>query len=362
MKTIKIFAIGSHTFKDRLSGVDYLRIFQPMKYLDGYTDGDTTFKVTMFDPKVDDSFDWRDVFQDHDIIYFNYSTNDVGYAVMGLMAQKYKKKLVCDVDDDLWNINSDNAAYDIFKKGSWPLEVVTAVIGDVHYVTVTNEHLKNSIVHNTKKTHDRVAVLPNYIDLDFYNHIAKPKDTLNINIGHFGSSSHFVNLQDSEFLKAMTRIMSEYPNVTLTTIGSFFGNFKLKWGARYNQAYGDADLKIWVKDKLPTFADEIDFFVTPIANNTYNLSKSATKFNEISSTKRPSVFQNIRQYQEVVESGKTGYLCTHEHDWYNAMKALCDSATLRQVLGEAAYNKVAEKYTIQGNIGKYAEFFKKIMA
>lgn len=361
MKPIRIFGLPAHTFKDRTSGVDFLRIIQPLKHLNGFKTDRHEFITKVYDPRTDDSFDWRDVFNDYDIVYFNYTTNDVGYAVMGTLAQKYKKKLVVDMDDALWDIRKDNVAYDVFKEDAWGRKVITAVVGDVHFATTTNDYLKNVMIHNTKKTHDKIAVFPNYIDLDFYAHRAKEKNTNNIKIGHFGSTSHFQNIRSGEFIKALSRLMYEYPNITFTTIGSFFSEFKTKWGHRYEQAFGDQDVTKWVKEKLPVFADDIDFFVTPVEVNTYNLSKSGTKYNEISSTQRPGCYQNIRQYQEVVTHGTDGFLCSDEHDWYTSMKRLIDSHELRRDMGIKAYQKVSDRYTIQQNVHKYARFFEMVL-
>lgn len=361
MKTINIFAIGSHTLVDRISGVDFVRILQPMKYLDGYTDNKVKIDVHVYDPAKGKSFDWRDIFKKYDIVYFNYSTNDVGYAVMGTLAQKYKKKLICDIDDAIWLIRKDNSAYDIFKEGSWGRDVVTSILDDVDYVTCTNEYLKNVILTNTKKTADRVYVFPNYIDLSVYKHKAKKRNSHIINIGHFGSSTHFQNIVSPEFIKALTRIFKEYPNVMFTTIGSFFGVLKMKWGSRYNVQYGDPDVIKWITEKLPPLSDEIDFFVTPLQDNTYTRSKSATKYNEIASTGRPGIFQNVRQYREVVKDGVDGYLCIHEHEWYKAMKNLIDDKKLREQMGNNAYKKVKENYTIQRHIKEYADFMKIVI-
>ena len=71
MKRYKIFALPSHTFVDRVSGVDYLRVIQPMKYLNGYKDDDVEFEVTVYNHAENKSFDWRDVFEKHDAVFFN---------------------------------------------------------------------------------------------------------------------------------------------------------------------------------------------------------------------------------------------------------------------------------------------------
>lgn len=350
----------SHTFIDRVSGTDFVRIIQPMKYLNGYVYKDTKFEVTVFDHSKGKSFDWRDILQEYDIVYFNYTTNDVGYAIMGCLAQKYKKRLVCDVDDDIFNILTDNPAYEIFKKGAWGRTVVEAVLDDVFHVTCTNSHLKHSIEFNTKKTTDKITVLPNYVDLSVYKHRSPFKDRGYYKAIHFGSSTHSSSIYNEVFVKAVDRVMKEYPNFSFLTIGSFIPALRNKWGRRYEQGFGDGDLMKWIK-LMPKFMDDADFLLVPLINNTYNRSKSSTKYNETSSYKIPGIYQNIRQYNEVIENGVNGYLCSTEDEWYNAITSLIKDAKLRQAMGENAYRTVEEKHTIQGNIKAYAETFIKIM-
>lgn len=166
---------------------------------------------------------------------------------MGTLAQKYNRTLICDFDDDLWNILQDNSAYEVFNKESWGRKVVTAIAGDVHHATVTNQHLKNSIVFNTKKTSSQVSVLPNYIDLTLYKHRSPFKDTGQYKALHFGSSSHFASLYSEEFYRAVDRIMKTYPNFTFKSIGAFIPKYRQRWGARYEQGFGDTDLMEWIK-------------------------------------------------------------------------------------------------------------------
>lgn len=350
----KIFALPSHTFTDRISGVDFLRIIQPMKHLNGY---EGRFEVKVYDPSKDGSFDWRDVFDEYDAVYFNYTTNDIGYAVMGYLAQKNNKKLICDVDDDLFNILSDNSAYDVFKKGSWGLSVVKAILGDVSMVTCTNSHLKHSIMQNTKAKD--ITVLPNYIDLNVYNHRATFKDRGYYKALHFGSSTHFASFYSPEFLRALDRVMKNYPNFSFITVGAFVSEFKDKWGVRYEQGFGDTDIMKWIA-KMPQFIDDADFMLVPLLDNTYNRSKSNCKYLEASSCKIAGVYQDIRQYREVIKNGENGFLCQNANEWYNAITRLIEDAQTRRDVGEKAFATI-EDHTIQKNIKKYADMFDKII-
>lgn len=361
MKTIKIFAIGSHTFIDRMSGVDYIRILQPMKYLDGYSDGKVTFDITTFDPRKGITFDWRDVFNEHDIIFFNYTTNDIGYAVMGLMAQKYGKKLVCDVDDALWFIKTDNPANEIFKKGSWGLEVVTAVLKDVHYVTCTNKYLRNIISHNTGKPTNKIKVFPNEIDLELYKYRYPAKESYPIKIQWFGSSTHFIDIMSTEFVKGMDRIMKEFPNVTLNTTGAMVSKFNFMWGIRYKTSYGDPDLMKWIHNRYNELMKDTDIVVAVLGDDPYDKSRSDVKFLEYSAAKKPGVYSNTRPYQEVIKHGETGYLARYADDWYEYLKILIMDVEKRRSIGEAAFKYVQDNRTIQSKVKDYAEWFKSIM-
>lgn len=353
---IRIFALPSHATKDRVSGVDFARILQPMNYLKMIKG----FQVALYDVQEPTPSSWIDICQKHDLIFFNYTIHDWAFAAMGCMARKYGVKMVCDLDDAIWNILPDNPAYQAFKDGG--AKILSSILNEVDYVTTTNSYLKNIIAHNTYKSHDRIKVFPNYIDLDLYNHRAKTKNDYQIVIGHFGSTTHFISLQNENFAKGMDRVMKDYPNVIFKTIGAFIPDYRKRWGMRYDNAFGDIDIYKWIKEKYPQFMDEINFFVVPLAENAYNRAKSSIKWLEVSAAKRCGVWQRIRQYEEVIDEGKTGLLARNADDWYYAMKQLIDDNKSRQTMGQNAFKEVEANWTIQKNIFKYVDFFKAIFA
>lgn len=354
----RIFSLPSHTFIDKVSGVDFVRIIQPMKALNGYKDKDIEFEVTVFDHSKDKSFDWRDIFQDYDVVYFNYTTNDIGYAIMGTLAQKYNRKLICDVDDDIFNIQIGNPAYETFKKGAWGNTVVKAILGDVSHVTCTNSHLKHSIEFNTKAK--GVTVLPNYIDLSLYKHRSPFKDRGYYKALHFGSSTHHSDLYSPPFVSAMERVMKEYPNFTFKTIGAFIPSFRNKWGVRYEQGFGHTDVLKWI-EMMPAHMDDADFIVAPLVVNTYSRSKSNIKRWETSSYKISFIGQKIRQYNEVVTDGVDGYLCSTEEEWYNAITTMILNPKKRKEIGEAGFQRTVKEGQMKDNVWRYAEMIKRVL-
>ena len=357
-KTIcRVFGMPSHTFVDRVSGTDYVRVIQPLRFLDGYEDEDVSFDVTVYDHSKNKSFDWRDVFRDNDVIYFNYTTNDIGYAIMGLMAQKYNRKLICDIDDDLFDIQEDNPAYEAFKAGSWGRTVCKAIMGDVAHVTVTNSHLKHSMEFNTKAK--GITVIPNYIDLKLYKHRSPFRDTHKIKAIYFGSTTHFNDLDSPPFVAAMDRIMRNFPNFTFQTIGAFIPKFRRRWGERYEQGFGHIDVLKWI-EMMPKFMDQADFMVVPLVNNTYTRSKSSIKFLEGSSYKIPGVWQKIRQYNEVVKDGVNGFLASTEEEWYNAIVKLITDVELRRKMGEEAFKSI-QPWQMKHHVKEYVDLFKNVL-
>lgn len=362
MRTVKIFALPSHATKDRTSGVDFARVIQPMKHLDGFELEDMRFEVKIYDPNLDENMDWQQVASEYEILFFNYTAMDWEFAKMGLMARKHNRLLIMDSDDSLWDIMPDNPAYNAYKKGSQMIKNFTSICNEVDYMTTTNKFLRNVIAHNTKKLTTQIKVFPNYIDLDdVYTHRSAFKDTHEITLLHFGSTTHFIDLQSSEFEKGIDMIMRDYPNVVFKTVGALIPQYKHKWGHRYVNSYGHQDLYTWAREKFPEFMDDTDIMVVPLDENTYTKCKSAIKYLEASSAGKAGVYQDIRQYSEVITHGVDGFVADRAQDWYDSIKKLIDDKELRRSVGQEAFKTVEEKWQMKNNVRQYAEFFRYVL-
>lgn len=358
MRKIKIFAFPSHNTVERTSGVDFARIIQPMKHLNGYKTKDYEFEVDIFKPTQ--SANWLEVAQKYDLIYFNYLNNDWGFAAMKVMAMNHGRKLIMDLDDAIWEIQPDNHAYDVYKKGSKSIRDFTIICQETDYITCTNQYLKHVICDRTGKHPTLVKSFPNYIDLDLYKYRPEFKDNHQIVLMHHGSTSHFIDLQEQEFAEGVDRIMKEYPNVILRTVGAMIPSYKKKWGGRYENAFGHQDVYQWIKTKFPGFMEDADIMVTPLKVGVYTKGKSAIKFLENSSAGKPGVYQDIRQYQEVVD-GNNGFLASTAEDWYDGIKTLIDDKVLRRKMGENAFETVKNNWQIKDHVKDYADYFVEIL-
>jgi len=361
MKQIKVFAFPSHSAKGHSSGVHYARVNQPMKFLNGYKDKDTEFKVDLWCGDPISLQAWSSLVKKYDLVYFNYTVNDWAFAAMGSMVRKEGKKMIMDLDDALWLMNSDNVVYETYKKGSKGLNIVTDIINEVDAVTCTNSYLRNVIANYTHKRHDQIGIMPNYIDLELYNSIPKPRESPFINIVHYGSSTHFRDLKSFGFVGGVDRIMADYPNARFITIGSFFSDFKMKWGERYEEEFGHLEFIKWAKERFPETMEKTDIFVAPLEENNYNKAKSDIKRLEVATAKKPFIGQDIRQYRESITDGVDGMLAGNADDWYLKIKTLIDDPELRKKIGEEGYKRMARDKQMKDHIQEYADFFKKVL-
>lgn len=362
MKKTRVYVLPSHTTDSQVTGVDFVRMIQPMEHLNGHFDIETTIYNPKQEIKHNNPLEWKDVMSNCDVFYFNYLSNPWGYAVLGMMARKYNVKLVMDMDDSLWDIRSDNPAYKVYHKGSQALLDFESICNDVDYITCTNNYLRNIIMQHTNKNADKIKVFPNRVDLSLYSHRSPFKNDGKITLLHFGSTTHFIDLKSQEFIKGVDKIMREYPNVDFKTVGAFIPEFRAKWGMRYENVFGHTNIYNWIKDedKFPHFMDMSDILVVPLTDTIYNRAKSNIKWLEAGSAKIPGVWQKIRQYEECVD-GTNGLLAEKNNEWYNHIKYLIDNPDKRREMGEKVFQDVSDKWQMKDNIEAYANFFKEII-
>jgi len=358
MKTIKVFGFSSHQTKERTSGVDFVRIIQPLKFLNGYQDDEVKIEVEMHDIFAEPEKSWLEIAKEFDIVYMNYTVLDWNYAAMGCFVHGEGKKIIYDIDDAIWHLRKDNVTYDQMKEIDGAYNI-TCMLNDVDYVTTTNRYLRNVLLNETTKPHSKIKVMPNMVDLSLYNKTFPAVERDTITLLHYGSNSHFQDLLDKNFVEGIDRIFARYPNVKIKFIGAFIQELKYKWGARCETAFGDTDIYKWIEDKFPQFMEEADIIVAPLEDDKYNRSKSDIKAIESWSAMKPFVCSSVRPYIDIVEEGVTGYTCRTSDDWYNSLSTLIESTEKRKEIGTNGYNYVVENRQIQNNLAPYVNLMKE---
>lgn len=360
MRKIRVYAIGSHQTKDRTSGVDYVRVYAPLKYVNGYKDDQIEIQVDFFDINAEKQDNWIDIAKRYDVVFLNYTVLDWQYATLASCVHGENKKIILDIDDSIWHIAPDNVAYNKMKELRADY-IISCMIDDVDEVVVTNSYLKNIVADKTYKRHEHIHAIGNQVDLSLYNHTFPSQDRGDIVLMHYGSSSHYDDLFEPQFLNGVERIFKQYPNVRLKTVGAFLSQLRYRFGSRYENSFGDVDIYKWARDKFPLFMDEADIMVVPLRDTVYNRSKSDLKFIETASAMKPGVFSATRPYIESVEHGKTGYIARTADDWYNYIKELVDSHEKRLEIGTAAHEYIVNNRQHSHFVPAYVQVIKKAL-
>ncbi len=361
---IRLLALETHQRKLKngkwnTSGVDYARILLPASHLANHPDFEVGVRK---EPFTKDEPDWQAITKNWDIIWTSYIDEPIGYVQMAFWAEKNNCTIVADIDDNVWQLTPDNPVYENYHYGSEKLHVLSSIMEHVKWVTTSTMPLKRKVIEMTARHHSRTEVLPNYIDLTHYDYarVKKQPKKDKITIVHAGSSTHFKDLTRGDFVKGLERVLKENPQTEFVTVGNWIPQLQTKFGRQYRHLMGKPDVYEWIDQVWPQLMAMADIVVVPLADDPATKCKSHIKFLEFGAGKVPGVYQDIVQYRDLLYlNEKCGLLAG---DWYKQISKLVQNPTLRQDMGDAAYQYVKENWTIQGNISKHAEFFKRVVA
>lgn len=371
---IKILAAQTHfkLKKDRKTGkeicytgaVDYYRVIQQVKYLpkDEF-EVDVVYEIVGPNQKFKNT---EDLAKHYDIMFLSYMDTVQFYIELRVQGLKHGMKMVLDVDDNLWAVDPSHPYYKgDFEPNSENNFKRSAMILDADSVTTTNRFLKYQMVENTGRSIKDIKIIPNYIDLTLFDYKKIPtvKKDGEIQIGYLAGSSHYPDINEVDFIKALKIIMDKYPNVVLKTT-FFMPQLKAIFGNKYKYCMGRFNYESYVNNVWPKMMAESDITIAPLSWSKYSRSKSYVKYLEMSAGKRPMICEKIDPYQEVLEGHpERGLMAGTKDEWVDAFSRLIESEELRKSIGEEAYKYVKENHTIQNpkNIKLISDFFKSLV-
>jgi len=292
------------------------------------------------------------------------------------------KVVVCDYDDDPFDVNPYNPYYrfsgikefevvwpDGYREWLWKdgmkgpngevffdieanihrRDMCRATFGKADLVTCTTPQLQEVF----GKINPNTVVLPNFINLELYpSGKMMPNDK--VRVGWQGGVSHF---EDLEMLLPIITKTSEKHDIDFV----YFGDYRL--GKMFEKIRGYRH-DMWVpidvypyKLKLMNF----DIGLAPLCDNHFNRCKSAIKYFEYSAVGVPTIASNIPPYSDVITNMVDGVLCTTEEDWKEALTMLIENPDLRKKLADRAYENVRENYSIDKNVHRYVEAYQKAL-
>ena len=167
-----------------------------------------------------------------------------------------------------------------------------------------------------------------------------PRDYVSIFYGS-GTKAHNSDF-DELVAPALVQILEKHDNVRITLMGYLTIPDIL---SPYSDRIDRVDL---VKDVVVyyEFLKQADIAIAVLHPTIVNNCKSELKWFEAASFKVPTVVSNTEVYLEVVQSGKDGFIAADKEDWLAHLDSLVSDESLRTRMGEAAYAKSIEEYSI----------------
>lgn len=247
--------------------------------------------------------------------------------------------LIYEVDDDLLDLHETNLAHKFYSQDNIQANVKANIIAADH-VTVTNAHL----AENLSKYNRSISILPNYIDASLLSVKPFRKETKKLMVGWAGSATHMI---DADMASEALRSLS----VPLKTIGWDLGGYlgmksiHKPWRAQVTTYYKDLNF---------------DIGICPLADTSFNRSKSPIKALEYAAMGIPVVASNVGPYADFVTEDFGILVNNDTKSWTDAIQTLIHDETLRHEMSRNA-KKVASKHTIQAHIHKWEATYMEVI-
>ncbi len=232
-----------------------------------------------------------------------------------------KRRLVYELDDDLWHVDRENErAYYVFRRPE-VRENLVANIRVAHTVTVSTEPLAEVVREQTG--HTDVRVVPNAVPAWLLDHQAERNHLL----GWGGSPTHHRDF--AVVRRHLARFLEAHPSASFHTIGMDYATWM---GLPREQCHHTK----WTKTPEDFFkAIDYEVGVIPLAPSRFASCKSDIKFVELAALGIPAIASATAPYKSI-QDRQTGVLVKYEHEWGRKLRALANDPAMRAELGAAA--------------------------
>lgn len=317
---------------------------------------------------------YSELVQPYDIIVTKHVDSAQAAASLAFMCKHFGKKLVVDLDDNLFEVRENQPAWGHgYRPGGQARAITAAFICEADALIVSTEPLKEYYTWYLKEVHkieDKpIFVSPNYCDVKDFEFTPKDRDPNKVVIGWQGSTTHQDDLKI--VIPALVKLMKKYKNVHV----EFLGGIRPEDAAVLFENYPDKLLKrtkvtgghpAW--DKYPQLLASMpwDIGIAPIVDDDFNKGKSHIKWMEYSMYKIPTVASRVYPYYKdigklkTIQDGKTGYLAKSTAEWFRKLEELVLSEEKRKEIGSNAYNYIKENWQYSQNKNKIEEIYKQI--
>jgi glycosyltransferase involved in cell wall biosynthesis len=270
-----------------------------------------------------------------DIVVFQRpSTSQAASALEQALAAG--KRVVVDIDDDMWSIHPSNPAFAHWN-GTQRQVVLEFCLSAAELVTVSTPDLQ-SIVRPMNRN---VTIIPNMLPAEHWpSERVRRQRGGRLVVGWAGSRHHEVDL--ALLTGTAETLLEGHPDVEVAIAGMKEIPFRPHDRIRFIDGV--------MIEQYPSTLAQFDVGMIPLVDARFNRCKSDLKFLEYSMIGIPTVASKVAPYEGSVVHGVNGFLARNPKDWLKHLRRLIEDAELRDSIGQAA-REFAETRTIQKNIG-----------
>ncbi len=272
---------------------------------------------------------------DYEVVVVQRQGTDANLKAMKLM-KRAGKKLVYDLDDNLWSIPSANPG----KQALESLEHgFSACAKEADVITVSTQGLKSAVQTALPSLRQEILVTPNGMDFDFFHPCPLDRDDGRVVLGWAGSNTHGDDIKDA--WSVIPKLVEQHEQLWVEFVGMA--------PPKELEKHDRAKYKPWVP--VGEFPNRFsswswDISLAPLVDNRFNRSKSCIKALESAAMKIPCLMSNVRPYTEFCALGGEELkwlLCETRKDWKDKLENLIIDGEYRKHLGSLMYH-TAKKY------------------
>jgi len=264
-------------------------------------------------------------------------------------------RLIYEIDDDLLDTDAlrkrhvQGAIQALADKVQW-------LVTNADLVIVSTRSLEEKI----RPLNRNVRVVPNRLDSRLWG-LGSPRNNTEgpyarlpegpLRIGYIGTPTHDQDL--AVVAEAMRRIEKAYAGkVEVEVIGAFQKtppSFGKKVPLPKNTDY--PNFVNWLRQRV-----HWDIGIIPLADDSFNQSKSNLKFLEYAALDMAIVCSDVLSYRDVAVDGVNALVvCNTTYAWESAVSRLIENPGLRQQLAAGARSSVTERHTIDKAVQTYLD-------
>lgn len=276
------------------------------------------------------------ILNDQDV-YFLQRINHDYFIDFIPFVQKHGRKVIVDLDDDLWTIPASNGTSNNYK--SKDLKRIQTILSLADAVTVSTLPLAEKV----KQYSSNIHVIPNMIEDIFSekNHNEIPV------VGWAGTFTHSGDFDDKliKYIREIT--VSQKAKVI------FFG-----YTPKFLDNLVESIPFVDVQDYMSVLNNlKIDVGLIVASDNEFNKSKSNIKFLEYSAAGTVSVASNVYPYENTIHHALNGYLVKQPKvDWRDYIDYMIRNPSERNLILNSA-KLTTEKFSFKHNIQTFYDAY-----